>query len=198
MTEELQIIAHHDLPGDYRLIRIISKYLSQKVAAGGALFLSKLQLTLPYLRQDPTENKIDFLFTITEKTKHLMTGSTISDYEWHISPPQTQRLKNNVIIYPNDQHHFAQGLAVALDANFTATNHLFLFELGQASPFKLQPSRFYLPFIPAGIIANLSMLEEKKIVARFCSRANLPGCFDGTLEQLLVQIGDQDAGFNSV
>jgi len=50
-------------------------------------------------------------------------------------------------------------------------------------PFQATPSRIWLPGVPGGAIATLPLLEDWKIPCRIAAPA--PGCFDGTLAELL-------------
>ena len=58
----------------------------------------------------------------------------------------------------------------------------------QAFPFLPIPSRFLIPGIPTGTIASSQLLEDLALPARLASPNDLPGCFPGSLSQLLNQI----------
>lgn len=55
---------------------------------------------------------------------------------------------------------------------------------GHSFSFRLQPSRIMVPGIPAWVIAAIPLLEDWGIPSRLVSPEGLPGCFDGTLEEL--------------
>lgn len=57
----------------------------------------------------------------------------------------------------------------------------------QGFPFTVKPSRFILPEMPAEAIGACPLLEDWKIGNRLASDSGLPGCFDGSLAELLDQ-----------
>jgi hypothetical protein len=75
------------------------------------------------------------------------------------------------------------GLSLALAMQYPLDTTLFLFELEGASPFRLQPSHIYIPYLPSNMTATFALLEEKNIMARCVSWQGLPGCFDGKIEE---------------
>lgn len=187
MLFDISVIAHTDLPGNYRLIRVKSTPLSQTIKAGDALYISALATSIPYLRHSAAEEKIDFLFYLTAKNKELVTGKKITaTLQSTVVPPH-----KSFCVLACTTETLGKGLSLALDPIVKKTVNLFIFELDNASPFKLQPSQFYMPDLPAGVIANMSMLEEVGTIARFCSLANLPGCFDGNLTDFIAVIKQQ-------
>lgn len=184
----LNIIAYTDLPGNYRLIRLESATLCNQIQAGDTLLISSLPEPLSYLRHQPP--KIDFLFYITPENEHLVTHAVIADdvVQHHpLALPDTDDFR--ILICPAEK--LAQGLTIALAAQYKNKIDLFLFELIDASPFKLQPSQLYLTYLPSDVIANMAILEEPKIAARFYSQKALPGCFNGTIAELLAEIEPQ-------
>lgn len=56
---------------------------------------------------------------------------------------------------------------------------------------RLRPSRFMLPTAPAGVIAGIGQLEEAGIPSRISHPDGLPGCHDGSLDELLTHWLDQ-------
>jgi dihydroorotate dehydrogenase electron transfer subunit len=51
-------------------------------------------------------------------------------------------------------------------------------------PFRPRPSRITIAGIPDGSIACMPLLDEWGVASRLASRADLPGCFDGSVTQL--------------
>jgi dihydroorotate dehydrogenase electron transfer subunit len=51
-------------------------------------------------------------------------------------------------------------------------------------PFRPRPSLIVVAGIPEGTIACMPLLEGWGIASRLASRADLPGCFDGTVTEL--------------
>lgn len=52
-------------------------------------------------------------------------------------------------------------------------------------PFVVKPARFLFPELPAEAIGASSLLEDWKINNRLASELDLPGCFEGSLAELL-------------
>ncbi len=52
-------------------------------------------------------------------------------------------------------------------------------------PFRAIPSQFIIHGIPDGITATIPLLEDWSIPARLASSKNLPGCFDGSVTDLV-------------
>ncbi|MGM0541714.1 MAG: hypothetical protein ACQEQR_04685 [Pseudomonadota bacterium] len=57
----------------------------------------------------------------------------------------------------------------------------------QGFPFAVKPARFILPELPAEAIGASALLEDWKIGNRLASDLGLPGCFEGSLADLLDQ-----------
>jgi dihydroorotate dehydrogenase electron transfer subunit len=61
--------------------------------------------------------------------------------------------------------------------------------------FRPRPSTILVPHMPAGVIACVPALEEFGIASRLASTAGLPGCHDGTVEELAeIWLGALGAG----
>jgi len=58
----------------------------------------------------------------------------------------------------------------------------------RAFPFRPVPSRFLMTDIPTGTIASSQLLEDLSLPARLASSNDLPGCFPGTLPEMLKQL----------
>lgn len=54
----------------------------------------------------------------------------------------------------------------------------------QPFPFRPQPSRIMVPGLPTWVIAAMPLLEDWGIPSRLATPQGLPGCFDGSLEEL--------------
>lgn len=54
-------------------------------------------------------------------------------------------------------------------------------------PFVVKPARFLFPDFPPQAIGAATLLEDWKIPNRLCSKAALPGCYDGCLGDLWSQ-----------
>ncbi|MFN7097461.1 MAG: hypothetical protein ACK4PR_07880 [Gammaproteobacteria bacterium] len=186
MSFDLPIIAHIDLPGNYRLIRIKSAELCKTIQAGDVLHIPSLTHSLPYLRCSRQETKIDFLFYLTDENRSIMTDSML--HAASLQPTVFNLTKtdvNSFRILTCNIDTLGVGLSIALDQISRTHINLFLFDLDSASPFKLQPSKFYLPYMPDGVIANMEIIEQNNAIARFCSATNLPGCYEGTTTGLI-------------
>ena len=72
--------------------------------------------------------------------------------------------------------------AMALSSEQTA-RALVLFG-AETFAFRPRPSTILVPHMPAGVIACVPALEEFGIASRLASTAGLPGCHDGTVEEL--------------
>ncbi|PIP81349.1 MAG: hypothetical protein COW84_00300 [Gammaproteobacteria bacterium CG22_combo_CG10-13_8_21_14_all_40_8] len=55
-------------------------------------------------------------------------------------------------------------------------------------PILLKPSKLIAYFIPNGAIGSIDLLDDWKILARFCSEDDLPGCFSGSLAEFEQEI----------
>jgi len=51
-------------------------------------------------------------------------------------------------------------------------------------PFRARPSSIIVAGMPPGCIACMPRLEEWGVASRLASRADFPGCFDGTVTEL--------------
>ena len=84
----------------------------------------------------------------------------------------------------------AEGLALATLIHLCSTrrkaaaNTLALYQMSEPAPFRPRPSRFFLPAMPAGIIAAIPLLEDWGIPSRLCTEDERPGCFTGSLDEL--------------
>lgn len=191
---DLEIIAHNNLPGNYRLIRVVSETLSNTIQAGDTLQWLTPDISIPYFRHSTEEKKIDFLFYCQQETQAIMTGSLLhAVHLQYIAWPWQEVPKKDWdglrILYCNP-YALGQGLAIALDPLRQKAIDLFLFDIEDACPFKLQPSQLYLPYMQADVTGNIALLEDKKIAARFGSKEYLPGCFHGTAMSLVDSIND--------
>ncbi len=191
------IIAHIDLPGGYRLLRIVAGDWVQHVQAGDVFVIQNDML--PYLRHSIAEHKVDVLLKVNEKNHALITGQPLEiiaiEHAMDVHAIEEKKLRSptdngTAIIATPDM--LGVGLSLALADIYPRQNTLFLFELTAAAPFRLQPSRLYIPYLPAEMTANFSMLEEKQVAARVISQQGLPGCFDGTMEELVSRITRMD------
>jgi hypothetical protein len=198
-SHNLSIIAHSDLPGGYRLARLYAPALAAIIQPGATIQVTVPSLIqLPCFRVSVQDYKIDLLFQLTPATELFKTGYTVAENTFTIQPCQllTTIEQTKVTAPLTVITASAAMLGTGLGAAFTLSalseielkNYLFLFELEKTAPFKLQPSQLYIPYLPATMIANMSILEEKKISARFISNQGLPGCFDGTLEECIQYI----------
>ncbi len=185
---ELSIIAHIDLPGHYRLIRIVSPELSRIIKAGDALVLPAAECKLPYFRQEKETHKIDFLFYNTESTDHIRTHSILNNIILQQAELTLVQMPNHMKLLASNIFALGQGLSIALDNGLRKDIDLFVFELDDCSPFPLHPSRLYLPYMKGNVTGNINLLEEKKIAARFHSMKDIEGCFVGSLNQFIEHI----------
>lgn len=182
----LAVIAHVDLPGNYRLIRIKSADLCDIIQPGDVLLLPQLQYPLPYFRHSLSESKVDFLVYLRDENRDILTHHLLPTARLqHTSIPPKKLNENAFRILSVNACDIGSGLSIALDSALKNDIDLFLFEIDNASPFKLQPSKFYLPYMLEGVIANMDMLEQANSIARFYSTNNLPGCFDGTMMEFV-------------
>lgn len=65
------------------------------------------------------------------------------------------------------------------------TQPLVLLGSDKPFPFTAKPSRFLMPELPDGMIASMPLLEDWGIASRLCNQHNGPGCFDGSISELL-------------
>lgn len=194
--ENLSIIAHNDLPGGYRLARLYAPQLAAIIQPGASIQThAQPEVLLPCLRVGAQEAKIDLLFQLTPVTQQYIMGTVLSSADiimqaCQITNELIQQAGLNIIIVPAAR--LGAGIGAALNLPPLTLQHcLFLFELDKAAPFKLQPSQLYIPYLPANMIANMAILEEKKIAARFISQQGLPGCFEGSVNDCLDHINSK-------
>jgi len=62
---------------------------------------------------------------------------------------------------------------------------LVLFGAHETFSFRPRPSTILVPGMPPGVIASIPQLEEMGIASRLASTAGLPGCYDGTVTELV-------------
>lgn len=141
---------------------------------------------LPYFRHSTIEHKVDFLFKLNDTNLQYITGKNIEfceiDKLAYPLPSQQFMISENkkaITVFSVSPAALGAGLSLALALTDNVDSTLFLFELETDSPFKLQPSHIYIPYLPPNMTATLGMLEDKNIMARFVSWKGLPGCFEG-------------------
>lgn len=78
-------------------------------------------------------------------------------------------------------------IAKQRQSSHTAGQTLALLHSEQGFPFTVKPARFILPEMPAEAIGTCPLLEDWKIGNRLASELGLPGCFEGSLVDLLTQ-----------
>ncbi len=118
-------------------------------------------------------------------------AKTVSPSQLHSCPPKSSTtipLAGNLII-------LGSGLEMAnlfyiakqrLSSHATGQT-LALLHSEQGFPFIVKPARFILPEMPAEAIGACALLEDWKIGNRLASDVGLPGCFEGSLADLLDQ-----------
>src|SRR5262249_23263202 len=78
----------------------------------------------------------------------------------------------------------AERLRARHDADWTP---LVLMGSEDSFPFRPRPSVIVVAGIPEGTIACMPLLESWGIASRLASRADLPGCFEGSVAELAKQ-----------
>jgi hypothetical protein len=116
---------------------------------------------------------------------------TTSPGQLHCRPPKTSTtipVSGNLLI-------LGSGLEMAnlfyiakkRQASHASAQTLALLHSEQRFPFPIKPSRFILPEMPLDAIGASPLLEDWKIANRLASELGLPGCFEGSLAELLGQ-----------
>ena len=200
MSTSARIIAHTDLKGGYRLIRLISEPLStllaqyeqesltlQGLSYGYLLFSEACRQGLPYLRKAPSEHKIDFLFLRHPDNKMIESGRELTNIKLIPQPFRIEPV-GNYHVTGYSPAYLGCGLAQSLstiDAKIKKNRPLLLFELIDDSPYPLIPSLYYLRNLPTHVTATMQIIEEQGKIARFCSTKAKPGCFEGSIDALV-------------
>ena len=65
---------------------------------------------------------------------------------------------------------------------------LVVFESLETFPFRPEPSQFITDALPHGVIGTIPLLEDLKICCRLAQPHGMPGCFEGTIEELLQHL----------
>jgi hypothetical protein len=109
----------------------------------------------------------------------------------HCHPPKTATIiqpeANLLIIASGLEMANLFYLAKQRDSTQSTGHTLALLHSEDSFPFTVKPARFLLPEMPAEAIGACPLLEDWKIGNRLASDLGLPGCFDGSLTDLLEQ-----------
>jgi hypothetical protein len=65
---------------------------------------------------------------------------------------------------------------------------LILLQADKALPFKPVPSMIIIPDMPEAVIATAPLFEDLSLSCRIACEAGSPGCFEGTLKELMAQL----------
>lgn len=65
---------------------------------------------------------------------------------------------------------------------------LVVLESSDDFPFRPEPSQFITDALPHGVIGTIPLLEDLKICCRLAQPDGLPGCYEGTIEELLEHL----------
>jgi len=106
---------------------------------------------------------------------------------WRFLPELTAFLKFDVplLITASNQ---AMATALYLSQQLKNTYHIqVLLHSDAGFPFMVKPARFLWENAPAEAIGAMPLLEDWQIPNRLCHSAFQPGCFEGTLEDFLIQ-----------
>ncbi len=118
-------------------------------------------------------------------------AETISPSLLHCRPPKTTTAipaTGNLLILGSGLEMATLFYIAKQRQSFNASGQtLALLHSEQDFPFIVKPSRFILPEMPAEAIGACPLLEDWKIGNRLASDSGLPGCFEGSLEDLLDQ-----------
>ncbi len=100
------------------------------------------------------------------------------------SPIQLPDANKNCVIVA-DQTYMANAFAMAKQRQLNSKASTVIFLEGDLFPFMIKPARFWVPEMPDEAIGASALLEDWEMMNRIASTELLPGCFHGTLPELI-------------
>jgi dihydroorotate dehydrogenase electron transfer subunit len=104
-----------------------------------------------------------------------------------VSTPPAAGYSARLLIATDDGIQPIIHAALELRAADPAAVLLVLIGADAAFPFKPRPSTILVPGMPPGVIACVPQLDEFGVASRLASSLGLPGCYDGSVLELVEQ-----------
>ncbi|BCN94115.1 hypothetical protein THMIRHAM_19000 [Thiomicrorhabdus immobilis] len=147
----------------------------------------QIPLTLFQYGQDNTSNSYQFLTqqalpqAVIEHSLELYSDA--DDVMPHLEPPASP------VLILGDGLYMANAFALAkhrsLQTANTVTNVILASET--AFPFMVKPARYLMNEMPAEAIGASTLLEDWHIQNRLASQQGLPGCFEGSIDEMFTE-----------
>ena len=192
-VEDAEILSHQAHPGDQYILRIQAPQCAARAQPGSFAHITcgpelPMRRPLSIMRVDPKQGWVDFLYKAVGQGTRLLAQRKVGErisvmgpigkpFEAHRERPRTLLMGGGVGIPP----------MVFLAEHLKADKHwqpLVLMGSEVPFPFQTQPSRILIPGMPAGVIANMPLLEDWGVPSRLASLQGYPGCFEGYITDL--------------
>ncbi len=188
----VSVIDNQPLQAPFHQLRLHAPTLTSHVSAGQRLRLQDSLIAYPIIQLQ--KESITILYDTTEMTGQHLTqmhprevlACSVAGTALTIKSKQPIIIAENLAIAsvicwltqqrqqltPTELSYFQPLIFLGTSSNF---------------PFKPRPSQILVNGLPAGIIAAVPLLEDWSIASRLASPLGLPGCFDGSVQELLTE-----------
>lgn len=195
---KVEHIEQHEQPGGFWLLNLT---LENEAPIQPNRLSHRYQLRCENNPDTPIEGA---LFQATGKRLQLLSKQPFSSKPNH---QKTEQACSNYTLFPQENDAFQQALRqiplqqptllLAEDLNIAAllflarmrqpikASTLALLYADETFPFAVKPARFMLPDLPPEAIGACPLLEDWHIANRLASQELLPGCYHGTLAELV-------------
>ncbi|MEA3278414.1 MAG: dihydroorotate dehydrogenase electron transfer subunit [Pseudomonadota bacterium] len=191
--EEGEILSHEAHAADQFVLRLWAPECARHARPGTFAHLRcdpllPMRRPLSFMRANPTESWVEFLYKAVGEGTHLLAakrpGEVISllgpighPFQVHPERPRPLLIGGGVGIPP----------MVFLADTLRYQRHIRPFAvLGSEVPFPFpaRPSQYLIPGLPPEVIAAMPLLEDWGLPSRLASRQGYPGCFEGFVTEL--------------
>lgn len=188
MPNQVTILAHTTLQGNYRQVRVHAAWIAS-VTQPGHFYSAKGGYRLLVMRVDTQSDSVEFLYH-AEGAQSCALAELEPNSRLDLEGPFGDTLsvaKGGKILLIGEKLglaplvFFCQSL-LALHPS----THPLLVLLGDDGtfPFTAKPSQFIVDHVPAGVIACMPLMEDWKIASRLANQQSLAGCYEGSVVEL--------------
>lgn len=188
----VSVIDNQPLQSPFQQLRLHAPSLTSHVSAGQRLRLQNNPLAYPIMQIQ--KETISVLYDtvdiagqqLTQVRPHTLLTATIVGTAIAIENKQPVIIAENlaiaaVICWLTQQRQHLTSVEL------TYFRPLIFLGASANFPFKPRPSQILVNDLPAGIIAAVPLLEDWGIASRLASPLGLPGCYEGSVQELLTE-----------
>lgn len=175
ITETIKILSKSPCPGGFFHIRLATTQIASLAQPGHSVIWGEDRYFI--MRANAKSGWVELLIDKEAPTADQLQGPSGQVIQW------TEKSPTRLLIA--DSAHLSSLIFLADHLRkYNEKIDLVLIQADKPLPFRPAPCSTMIPNIPNGVIATLPLLSDWGITVRIASHNDLPGCFDGDVQQL--------------